>query len=164
MKLSVSLQLLDLGESVKLLAPVISSSQGLYLYTNTEKCTHNTNTKHPWREWDSNPRSRRPREQRQFMPETVRLTWPALCEILSIKLCHHSHGHPDSNYGFLDNTLEFIRIFVDYLKCLQNVWTPSWCYELRRYHSNYSQRHSLLLRGAGWNSNFPFAVLHKTRL
>jgi hypothetical protein len=59
MKLSVSLQLLDLGQSVGLLGRVISSSLGLYLYTNTEKRTHNTNTKHPCPEWDSNPRSRR---------------------------------------------------------------------------------------------------------
>jgi hypothetical protein len=42
MKLSVSLQLLDLGQSVGLLGRVISSSQGLYLYINTEKRTHNT--------------------------------------------------------------------------------------------------------------------------
>jgi hypothetical protein len=38
--------LLDLRYSVELLGRVISSSQGLYLYTNTEKRTH-TNTKHP---------------------------------------------------------------------------------------------------------------------
>jgi hypothetical protein len=68
MKLSVSLQLLDLGQSVGLLGQVISSSQGLYLYMNTEKRTHNTNTKHPCPEWDTNPRSRRPRERRHFMP------------------------------------------------------------------------------------------------
>jgi hypothetical protein len=37
MKLSVSLQLLDLRESAGLLGWVISSSQGLCLYTNTEK-------------------------------------------------------------------------------------------------------------------------------
>jgi hypothetical protein len=43
MKLSVSLQLLDLGQSVGHLGRVISSSQGLYLYTNTEK-THTTQT------------------------------------------------------------------------------------------------------------------------
>jgi hypothetical protein len=75
MKLSVSLQLLpiDLGQSVGLLGRVISSSRGLYLYTNTEKRTHNTNTKHPCPEWDSNPRSRRPRERRQFMSYTARL-------------------------------------------------------------------------------------------
>jgi hypothetical protein len=42
MKLSVSLQLLDLRQRVALLGRVISSSQGLYLYTNTEKGTHNT--------------------------------------------------------------------------------------------------------------------------
>jgi hypothetical protein len=67
-KLSISLQLLDLGQSVGLLGRVISSSQGHYLYTNVEKRTHNTNTKHLCPEWDSNPRSRRPRERRQFMP------------------------------------------------------------------------------------------------
>jgi hypothetical protein len=73
MKLYFSLQLLDLGQSVGLLGRVISSSQDLYVYTNTEKRTHNTNTKHPCPEWDSNPRSRRPRERRQFMPQTARL-------------------------------------------------------------------------------------------
>jgi hypothetical protein len=35
MNLSVSLQLLDPGQSVGLLGRVVSSSQGLYLYTNT---------------------------------------------------------------------------------------------------------------------------------
>jgi hypothetical protein len=35
MKLSDSLQLLDLGQSVRFLGRVISSPQGLYLYTNT---------------------------------------------------------------------------------------------------------------------------------
>jgi hypothetical protein len=39
MQLSVSLQLLDLGQLVGLLGRVISSSQGLYLYINTEKRT-----------------------------------------------------------------------------------------------------------------------------
>jgi hypothetical protein len=41
---------------------VISLSQGVYLYTNTEKRTH-TNTTHPCTEWDSNPRSRLPSER-----------------------------------------------------------------------------------------------------
>jgi hypothetical protein len=36
MNLSVSFQLLYLGQTVGLLGRVISSSQGLYLYTNTE--------------------------------------------------------------------------------------------------------------------------------
>jgi hypothetical protein len=67
MKLYISLQLLDLGQLVGLLGWVISSSQSLYLYTNTEKHTHNTKTKHPCKEWDSKPRSRRTRQQRQFM-------------------------------------------------------------------------------------------------
>jgi hypothetical protein len=48
----------------------------LYLYTNKEKRTHNTNTKHPCPEWDSNPRSRSPRERRHFIPAyTARLPW-----------------------------------------------------------------------------------------
>jgi hypothetical protein len=33
-------QFLDQGQSVELLGRVISSSQGLYLYSNTEKRTH----------------------------------------------------------------------------------------------------------------------------
>jgi hypothetical protein len=43
MKLSVSLQLLDLGQPVGLLGLVISSSQGFYLYTITEE-PHTTQT------------------------------------------------------------------------------------------------------------------------
>jgi hypothetical protein len=58
---------LDLRHSVGLLGRVISSSQGLYLYTNTEKRTH-TNTKYRCPEWDSNPRSRFSSERRQCMP------------------------------------------------------------------------------------------------
>jgi hypothetical protein len=57
---------LDLRYSVGLLGRVISSSQGLYLYTNKEKRTY-TN-RHPYPEWNSNPRSRRPSERRQCMP------------------------------------------------------------------------------------------------
>jgi hypothetical protein len=52
----------DLRQSVELLGRLISSSQGFYLYTNTEKRPH-TNTKHPCPEWDSNQRSRLPSEQ-----------------------------------------------------------------------------------------------------
>jgi hypothetical protein len=66
-KLSVSLQLLDFLHSVGLLGRVIGSSQGLYLYTNTGKHTHNTNTKLPCLEWGSYPRSRRPRECRRLI-------------------------------------------------------------------------------------------------
>jgi hypothetical protein len=68
MKLYVSLQLPDLGKSVGILGRVISSSQGFYLYTNTEKRTHDINIKHPCPEWDWNPWFRRPRDRRQFMP------------------------------------------------------------------------------------------------
>jgi hypothetical protein len=49
-----SLKLLNLGQPVRLLGGVISSSQGLYLYTNTEKRTQNTNNKDLCPEWDSN--------------------------------------------------------------------------------------------------------------
>jgi hypothetical protein len=67
MKLTVSLPFfLDLRQSVGLLGPVISSSQGLYLYTNTEKRTHtHTNTNHPCPGWDSNRQSRLPSVRRQ---------------------------------------------------------------------------------------------------
>jgi hypothetical protein len=68
MKLSVSLRFfVDLRQSEGLLGRVISSSQGLYLYTNTEKHTY-TNTKHPCPESDSNPRSQVPSERRQYTP------------------------------------------------------------------------------------------------
>jgi hypothetical protein len=77
MKLSVSLQLLDIGQPVWLLGLVISSPQGLYLYTNIEKRTHTINTKYPCPEWDSNTQSRHSRERRQFMPQTAQLLWPA---------------------------------------------------------------------------------------
>jgi hypothetical protein len=57
-------QFLNQGQPVRLLGRVISSSQGLYLYTNTKKHTHTyTNTKHPCPEWDSNPWSRLPSER-----------------------------------------------------------------------------------------------------
>jgi hypothetical protein len=60
--------LLDFRHSVGLLGRVISSSQGLYLYTNTEKRARaHTNTKHPCPEWDSNTPSRLPSERRQCM-------------------------------------------------------------------------------------------------
>jgi hypothetical protein len=49
MKLSVSFRFfLDLRHSVGLLGRVISSSQGLYLYTNTENSTHEHQTSMPW--------------------------------------------------------------------------------------------------------------------
>jgi hypothetical protein len=44
MKLSISFQLLDLGQLVGLLGWMTSSLQGLYLYTNTEK----THTQHKY--------------------------------------------------------------------------------------------------------------------
>jgi hypothetical protein len=59
--MTFSTTLVDLRQSVGLLGCEISSSQGLCLYTNIEKLAHNTNTKYPYPEWDSNPWSRRPR-------------------------------------------------------------------------------------------------------
>jgi hypothetical protein len=67
--------LLDLRYSVGLLVRVISSSQGPYLYTNT---------KYLFREWYSNPRSRLQSERRQYVPQTVRLPWPATRHINNI--------------------------------------------------------------------------------
>jgi hypothetical protein len=60
-KFFASLQFLNLRHSVGLLGRVISPSQGRYL---TE--THNKH-RHQFLEWDSNPRSRGPSEQRHFM-------------------------------------------------------------------------------------------------
>jgi hypothetical protein len=60
----VSLQFLNLGHSVGLLGQVISPSQGCYLTQTLNKHTH----KHPYLELDSNPRSQRRSERRQFMP------------------------------------------------------------------------------------------------
>jgi hypothetical protein len=58
------------SQSVGLLERVISSSQGLCLNTVQHKHRINTytHTKHPCSKWDSNPRSQRPSERRQFMP------------------------------------------------------------------------------------------------
>jgi hypothetical protein len=74
--------LLDLGHSVGLLGRVISSSQGFYLLTNTEKRTY-TNTKHPCPEWDSNPRSRRTKRKHA----TARLPWPAWWSSYAVETC-----------------------------------------------------------------------------
>jgi hypothetical protein len=54
-------QFLDQGQTVGLLGRVISSSQGLYLYTNTD-------IKHSCPDWDAYPRSRLPSERRQYTP------------------------------------------------------------------------------------------------
>jgi hypothetical protein len=71
----------------------------LYLYTNTEKRTHNTNTKHPCPEWDSNIWSRGPRERRQFMPQTARLPWPASVRASEDSPCLRPLGYRDRRLG-----------------------------------------------------------------
>jgi hypothetical protein len=58
----VSLQFFNLRHLVGLLARVISTSQGRYLTQTQNK------HRHPWLEWDSNPRSQRSSERRQFIP------------------------------------------------------------------------------------------------
>jgi hypothetical protein len=60
-------------QSVGLLGLGISPSQGLHLHTEQHK-TQNKRTqyRHPCLEWDSNPRSQRSSEQKEFMPWTAR--------------------------------------------------------------------------------------------
>jgi hypothetical protein len=67
MKLSVSLQLLDLGQLVDTLDGW-SACRKASTCTQTQKNAHTTQTQHLCPEWDSNPRSLRPHERRQFMP------------------------------------------------------------------------------------------------
>jgi hypothetical protein len=54
-------------QTAGLLGRVISSSQGRYLNTEQHKYRINAH-RHPCLEWDSNPRSQRSSERRQFMP------------------------------------------------------------------------------------------------
>jgi hypothetical protein len=62
-KLFISLQFLNLGQSAVIIGWGISPSQGRYLHK------HRINAdKHPCLEWDSNPRSQCSRGRRQFMP------------------------------------------------------------------------------------------------
>jgi hypothetical protein len=64
-------------QTVGLLGRVISSSQGLYLNTGQHKHNKHTHTYQTCLAWDSNPRSRIPRERWPYMPSTARLPWPA---------------------------------------------------------------------------------------
>jgi hypothetical protein len=74
--------LLDLGHlfsflilyRVGLLGQGISPSEGRYLHTGHDRINAHT---HPCLEWDSNPRSQRSSERRQFMPWTARPLWLA---------------------------------------------------------------------------------------
>jgi hypothetical protein len=54
-------------QSVRLLGRGISPSQDPYLHTEQHKHRIYAH-RHPWLEWDSNPRSQRSNERRQFMP------------------------------------------------------------------------------------------------
>jgi hypothetical protein len=59
-------------QTVGLLGRVINQSQGRYLYTAQHKHRINAHINIHALEWDSNPRSQRSSERRQFMPKTVR--------------------------------------------------------------------------------------------
>jgi hypothetical protein len=108
--------LLDLRHSVGLLGRVISSSQGIYLYTNTEKRTH-TNTKHACPERNWNPRSRLPSERRQCMPQTARLPWPALLGLVRSKW--------DVFFQKLHFLLE--RVLINMYVLSPSLWTKCAC-------------------------------------
>jgi hypothetical protein len=61
--------------SVGLLGRGISPSQGRYLHTGQHKHRINAH-RHPCLEWNSNPRSQRSSERRQFMRKTALLEKP----------------------------------------------------------------------------------------
>jgi hypothetical protein len=71
--------LLDLRHSVGLLGRVISSSQGIYLYTNTEKCTYTLKhqTSMPWGEFEPTI----PAPERSKIVH-ARLSWQALLYLM----------------------------------------------------------------------------------
>jgi hypothetical protein len=97
---------LILRQSVWLLGRGISPSQGLYLNTGQHKHrkTH-THIKHPCPKWDSNPRSQRPRERRQFMHQTAQLRWPASVRASEDSSCisplSYGDRHPSSTLRIL---------------------------------------------------------------
>jgi hypothetical protein len=69
----------------RLLGRGISPSQGRYLHT--EQHRHRENAyRHPCLEWDSNPRSQRSSERRQFMPQTARPLWSAISHPIQIQM------------------------------------------------------------------------------
>jgi hypothetical protein len=65
LKRFVSLQFLNLRQSVGPLGREISPTQGRYLHRTTQI---QNKRKHPYLEWDSNPRSQRLSGRRYFMP------------------------------------------------------------------------------------------------
>jgi hypothetical protein len=76
---------LDLTQTVGLLGQVISQSHGHCENTGQHKRRINTGRhKRPCLKWDSNPRSQRPSERGQFMPQTARLPWSALSFITEL--------------------------------------------------------------------------------
>jgi hypothetical protein len=77
----VSLQFLNLRESVRLLGRGISPTQGRYLLK------HRINTdKHSCLEWDLNPRSQLSSRRKYFTPYTARPLWSAILIIFVLSL------------------------------------------------------------------------------
>jgi hypothetical protein len=66
---------------VGLLGRGISPSQGRYLHAGQHKQNKRTQYRHPYFEWDSNPRSQHPSDRRQFIPLTAQPLWSA-CDSL----------------------------------------------------------------------------------
>jgi hypothetical protein len=81
-------------QSAGLLRQEISPTQGRYLHTGEHKHRINAH-RHPCLEWDSNPRSQRSSERRQFMPQTVRPLWPASVRASEDSSCLRPRGHCD---------------------------------------------------------------------
>jgi hypothetical protein len=67
----------------------MSPSPDRYLHTGQHKYRINAN-RHPYLEWNSNPRSQRSSERKQFMPQTARPLWSARCSYNCGK-CRHTH-------------------------------------------------------------------------
>jgi hypothetical protein len=95
-------------QSVGLAGKGISPSQGRYLHTEQHK--HRINAyRHPCLEWDSNPRSQRWSEVRQFMPYTERPLWSHSSTLYTINFMLSSVF---ILYGFLFMSDKLIRIVI----------------------------------------------------
>jgi hypothetical protein len=111
---------------------------GDQLYTDTEKRTHNTNTRQSCPEWDSNPRSRPPRERRQIMLGHRDRSLSSL--LLRIKYYEILYK---SNLGAI--TFERLSMLYALISCVRLFSFPIRKSEFIRV-LNYLPRHDLLLR------------------
>jgi hypothetical protein len=119
MKLSISLQLLrSIGQSEAVGRTLWTGDQlvarPLYLYTNTGKRTHNTNTKHPRPEWDSCLRplgycDRLASERAKTVHALDRsATVPASVRASEDSSCFRPLGYRDRRYSSYLKYIEFI--------------------------------------------------------